>query len=257
MIAQASELVPAAIAAVRADGGMRWQEQAHPWHYLPRLLGDAAAQPVAAPRHWLLLLKAGARRLALEVDAINGNQEIVVKRIGPQLARIAGLAGATVLGDGEIALILDPFALAGRHVAHAAPQPPVVEAALATAMLPDVLVVDDSLTVRKVTGRLLERAGYRVRTAKDGIDALEQLAAHIPAVILADIEMPRMDGFELARQVRAHPDYEQIPIVMITSRSADKHRNHARELGVDHYLGKPYDEAELLRIVAAYAPRQR
>jgi chemosensory pili system protein ChpA (sensor histidine kinase/response regulator) len=120
------------------------------------------------------------------------------------------------------------------------------------AATPSVMVVDDSLTVRKITGRLLERAGYRVITAKDGIDALEQLTDVTPDVILADIEMPRMDGFELVRRLRADARFKSLPIITITSRIADKHRNYALELGVDHYLGKPYDEEKLLAMIAEY-----
>jgi chemosensory pili system protein ChpA (sensor histidine kinase/response regulator) len=117
---------------------------------------------------------------------------------------------------------------------------------------PMVLVVDDSLTVRRVTQRLLVREGYRVVTAKDGLDALERLAEERPAVLLSDIEMPRMDGFDLVRNVRADPRLRGLPVVMITSRIAQKHRDYAVELGVDHYLGKPYSEEELLSLVAGY-----
>jgi chemosensory pili system protein ChpA (sensor histidine kinase/response regulator) len=115
--------------------------------------------------------------------------------------------------------------------------------------VPTVMIVDDSLTVRKITSRLLAREGYQVMTAKDGVDALEQLVAVIPDVLLVDIEMPRMDGFELTRTVRADQRLGSVPIIMITSRTADKHRQYALELGVNHYLGKPYQEDELLRLV--------
>ncbi len=117
------------------------------------------------------------------------------------------------------------------------------------------MVVDDSLTVRKITSRLLAREGYHVLLAKDGVDALEQLIDMVPDVMLVDIEMPRMDGFDLTRNVRADERLKKIPIVMITSRIADKHRNYARDIGVNHYLGKPYDEEELLRILAGYTGR--
>jgi chemosensory pili system protein ChpA (sensor histidine kinase/response regulator) len=114
------------------------------------------------------------------------------------------------------------------------------------------MVVDDSLTVRKITGRLLAREGYHVLTAKDGVDALEQLLDVKPDVMLVDIEMPRMDGFDLTRNVRADERLRSIPIIMITSRIGDKHRNYAKEIGVEHYLGKPYDEDELLHLIAGY-----
>jgi len=119
-----------------------------------------------------------------------------------------------------------------------------------------VMVVDDSLTVRKITGRLLAREGYHVITAKDGVDALEQLSEIVPDVMLVDIEMPRMDGFDLTRNVRADKRTRGVPIIMITSRIADKHRNYAMEIGVNHYLGKPYDEEELLKLIAGYIKGQ-
>jgi chemosensory pili system protein ChpA (sensor histidine kinase/response regulator) len=118
---------------------------------------------------------------------------------------------------------------------------------------PLVLVVDDSLTVRRVTQRLLQREGYRVTLAKDGLEALERLADELPAVVLTDIEMPRMDGFDLVRNMRADERLNKLPIIMITSRIAQKHRDYAAELGVDHYLGKPFAEEELLALVANYA----
>ena len=115
------------------------------------------------------------------------------------------------------------------------------------------MVVDDSLTVRRVTQRLLVREGWRVVTAKDGLDALEQLAEERPLVLLSDIEMPRMDGFDLVRNLRADPRLADLPVIMITSRIAQKHRDYAAELGVQHFLGKPYSEDELLALVARYA----
>jgi chemosensory pili system protein ChpA (sensor histidine kinase/response regulator) len=118
--------------------------------------------------------------------------------------------------------------------------------------VPLVLVVDDSITVRRVTQRLLQREGYRVSLAADGLQALERLQQERPAVVLSDIEMPRMDGFDLARNIRADAALADLPIIMITSRIAEKHHDHARALGVNHYLGKPYSEDELLRLVRSY-----
>jgi chemosensory pili system protein ChpA (sensor histidine kinase/response regulator) len=253
MVSQVSELKPAAIETVRKNGHTEWQGASFAYHYLPQLLGMTDAQPEPARRHWLMLLQAGAQHIALEIDALLGNQEIVIKNIGPQLARVPGIVGATVLGDGEIALILNPIALAGHKPRSApAPQAAVATAAAAVAEVPTVLVVDDSLTVRKITGRLLERSGYRVVTAKDGIDALEQMVELVPDVMLVDIEMPRMDGFDLTRNVRADSRLKAIPIIMITSRTAEKHRNYAAEIGVNHYLGKPYDEDELLKLIGEF-----
>nr|MBP8194727.1 response regulator [Azonexus sp.] len=188
------------------------------------------------------------------------NQEVVVKNIGAQMARVVGIAGATVLGDGKVVLILNPVALASRApVATVQSAIPVVPEPAATAVesLPTVMVVDDSLTVRKITSRLLMREGYQVVLAKDGVDALEQLIEVMPDVILSDIEMPRMDGFDLVRNIRADERLRSLPVIMITSRTADKHRNYALEIGANHYLGKPYDEVELLDLVAGYTRARR
>jgi chemosensory pili system protein ChpA (sensor histidine kinase/response regulator) len=269
MIEQATENKPDAAAKVRSAGGTEWLGNRYPYHYLPHLLGDRGVVPPPARRHWILLVKGGTERVALEVDSLTGNQEVVVKAVGPQLARVPGLAGATVLGNGEVALIINPVALATRaaergggpvQVMAAGAETSTLEreagaaASPATAPTPApapaaaaaVMVVDDSLTVRKISGRLLARHGYHVLTAKDGVDALEQLGEVVPDVMLLDIEMPRMDGFDLARNIRADKRIRHIPIIMITSRTADKHRQHAAEIGVNYYLGKPYDEEELL-----------
>ncbi|MFN7780360.1 MAG: Hpt domain-containing protein [Betaproteobacteria bacterium] len=207
----------------------------------------------------VLLLRAGDERLALAMDDVTTGKEVVVKNVGPQVSRLAGMLGATITGDGEVVLIVNPLQLLAR-----APQPPALPAlpvadapAVAAPAAPRVMVVDDSLTVRRVTQRLLERNGYEVMLAKDGVDALRQLQDRLPDAILLDIEMPRMDGFDFTRNVRADPGTRAIPIVVITSRSADKHRSLALELGADAFLGKPYPEDELLALLASYAQRRR
>jgi chemosensory pili system protein ChpA (sensor histidine kinase/response regulator) len=207
------------------------------------------------------VLRSAAQRVAVHVDEVIGNQEVVVKNVGPQLAHLPGLAGVTLLPSGAVATIYNPVALAAvygeeararmRAKPRAAPLQPQASSE-AVALAPLVLVVDDSLTVRRVTQRLLLREGYRVQLAKDGMEALERLAEERPAVLLSDIEMPRMDGFDLVRNVRADPRLAQLPVIMITSRIAQKHRDYAAELGVDHYLGKPYAEDELLALVARH-----
>ena len=133
--------------------------------------------------------------------------------------------------------------------------PSAAPTALAPLAVPTVMVVDDSLTVRKITSRLLSREGYEVLTAKDGLDAWQQLQEVIPDVMLVDIEMPRMDGFELTRNVRGDSRTKEIPIIIISSRTADKHRNVANELGVNVFLGKPYQEDELLKHIAEFIKR--
>ena len=255
LVEQAMEVPAEEMDQLRREGSLQWMGRRFDWRYLPRLLGQSEAQPPLRRRYWQVLVRGGDRQVALEVDAVIGNQEMVLKPIGPQLERVTGIVGATVLGDGDIALIVNPVALATRSRPRTASPVQVQPSAPVTPVepsLPTVLVVDDSLTVRKVTGRLLERAGYRVVTAKDGVEALERIMDAVPDLMLADIEMPRMDGFELVRSLRSDPAFRHLPVVMITSRTADKHRSYAAELGVEHYLGKPYDEAELLALAARY-----
>ncbi|WP_301100978.1 Hpt domain-containing protein [Propionivibrio sp.] len=262
MIEQVLDLKEAALTRIRVAGAVEWMGNHYPFSYLPHLLGDTQALPEQRRQYWILLLRSATRRIAVQVDELIGNEEIVVKNIGPQLARVIGVDGATVLADGQVVLILNPVALSTRlPVAEfAAPVPTVptdLDGEIASAALPTVMVVDDSLTVRKFTGRLLAREGYQVITAKDGVDALEQLLDIVPDVMLVDIEMPRMDGFDLTRNVRADARLKGIPIIMITSRIAEKHRTYAFEIGVNDYLGKPYQEDELLHLVANYVAQQR
>ncbi|TBR10594.1 MAG: response regulator [Rugosibacter sp.] len=256
MVEQVNELKPGAIAAIREAKGNEWQGAHYPWHYLPQLLGERHAVPVAAQRTWLLQIKSGTGRIALEVDGLVGNQEIVVKPIGPQLARIPWLIGATVLADGEVVLLVNPVVLLAEAAEHSMDIADIKEDAPAQPEGALVMVVDDSLTVRKVTSRLLDRQGYRVVTAKDGVDALEQLREILPDVMLIDIEMPRMDGFDLSQTIRADARLAGIPLIAITSRTADKHRQHALDVGINHYLGKPYNEDQLLALIAGYCDQK-
>lgn len=228
---------------------VRWQAQMLPMIPLWQLLGESPASPQAGNGMIVALLQEADRWLALQVDAIDGQRELVVRHPGPQLSRVPGLVGASLLGDGGIALIMDPFRL--RHNTGEHPRAPAAE------LQPLVLVVDDSLTVRRASQRLLERHGFAVALARDGAEALEQLAEARPAVILLDIEMPRMDGFELLSVLRDDPRHRGVPVVMITSRIAERHRERARRLGADAYLGKPYQETELIGLVSALCEQQR
>ena len=252
MIEQVQEFKAHALSEIHDNKEISWQNNRYPYHYLPRLLGDDEHMPVAQNYTMIMLLKSGAQRAAVQVDELIGNQEIVVKNIGPQLARVAGVAGATVLGNGKVVLIINPVQLAHREVSSVTLGKAMPAKAEPATVAPLIMVVDDSLTVRKITGRLLAKEGYQVLTAKDGVDALQLLADHQPDVMLVDIEMPRMDGFELTKNIRANKATSHIPIIMITSRTAEKHRNYAKELGVDAYLGKPYQEEELLGHIARF-----
>jgi chemosensory pili system protein ChpA (sensor histidine kinase/response regulator) len=258
MVEQVLQLRQEQLVSAYASRQTEWQDRRYPFHYLPHLLGlsDAIAeQKRFSPT---LYLRSGTNAIALHVDEMVGsNQEIVVKSIGPQLQRVAGITGATVLGTGEIVLILNPVLLALKEVAarpaivHEAPKPQ------AAAIQPTIMVVDDSLTVRKVTGRLLERHGYLVVTARDGVEAMEKLLEVVPDVMLVDIEMPRMDGFDLTRNVRADKRLARVPIIMITSRTADKHQNYAKQIGVSHFLGKPYQEDDLIAKISGFLKERR
>ena len=212
--------------------------------YLGREYHGPAVGQTSVP---VVLVRSGDHSVAVHVDLVHGSREIVVKSLGPQFAGVGGISGATILGDGSVVVILDLLALirAQRH------QRQERDAVLAPAAGSPrcVLVVDDSVTVRKVTSRILERQGMDVLVAKDGIEAVAMLQERRPDVMLLDIEMPRMDGFEVARQVRHDERLDKLPIVMISSRTGDKHKEHASQLGVNKFLGKPFQENELLETI--------
>jgi chemosensory pili system protein ChpA (sensor histidine kinase/response regulator) len=226
-------------------------------HDLAQLLGQPAVHNVEEPQLPLLMIRTGDLRAAVRIDAVVGSREIVVKSVGPQISSVPGIFGATIMGDGSVMLILDIAPLVRRVVARQQVAAEAIEAAQQTSAAaaqderpqPLVMVVDDSITMRKVTGRVLERSGYEVVTAKDGLDAVEKLIDRVPDLMLLDIEMPRMDGYELATHMKNDPRLASVPIIMITSRTGEKHRQRAFEIGVERYLGKPYNEAELLRNV--------
>ncbi|WP_068820201.1 Hpt domain-containing protein, partial [Xanthomonas graminis] len=231
-----------------ADGGYHYSGEQFALHDLGSLVGQAPARAEGQMQVPLLLVRAGDLRAAVAIDQVLGNREIVVKPVGLQIASVPGIYGATITGDGRVVVILDIAPLVRRYLAQ--PARPVVEAApTEQRRVPLVMVVDDSLTMRKVTSRVLERHNFDVIVARDGIEALERLDERVPDLMLLDIEMPRMDGYELATAMRADPRYSAVPIVMITSRSGEKHRQRAFEIGVQRYLGKPYQELDLMRNV--------
>lgn len=236
--------------------------QTYELRYLGELLHTVVKPKLAGELHSLpvLLVHCQDMRIALQVDALAGSREIVVKSLGPQFSGVQGLSGATILGDGRVVLILDLLAYIRAHQTRQPLQRAHHEVSGSLEFTPAVrpplvLVVDDSVTVRKVTSRLLERNGMTVITAKDGVDAMSVLQAHTPDLLLLDIEMPRMDGFEVATHVRNDPRLKDLPIIMITSRTGQKHQNRAMAIGVNDYLGKPYQESVLLERVAYWSAR--
>jgi chemosensory pili system protein ChpA (sensor histidine kinase/response regulator) len=273
------------------SGGYEFAGETLPFYWAGALMQHSPSSVEPATKTLpIAIFRSAAQRVAVHVDEVLGSQEVVVKNLGPQLSRLPGLAGMTVMASGAVTLIYNPVALATvygqqaramsfdpaqphaledqaqitdvqpRELADgAAPVVPLVPAnpaSISPPAVPLVLVVDDSITVRRVTQRLLQREGYRVAMAADGLQGLERLAEELPSVILSDIEMPRMDGFDFLRNVRATDSYKHLPTIMITSRIADKHREHAMELGANHYLGKPYNEEELLSLIRRYSYEQ-
>jgi chemosensory pili system protein ChpA (sensor histidine kinase/response regulator) len=219
-------------------------------HDLGRLIGHAPAKAQDSLQMPLLLARSGDLRAAICIDEVLGSREIVVKPVGPQVNSIPGIFGATIMGDGSVVVILDVAPLVRRQASIDRSAPVVAPTPVAPVRrIPAVMVVDDSITMRKVTGRVLERNNMEVLTAKDGVDAIEKMAERVPDLMLLDIEMPRMDGYELAQNMKSDPRLKDIPIIMITSRTGEKHRQRAFDLGVDRYLGKPYQEVELMRNV--------
>ncbi len=207
----------------------------------------------------VLLVRSGDHRAALQVDNLLGSREIIVKSVGPQISTVRGVSGATILGDGRVVLILDTNVLirmSAALTAAASAQRREADSRVAASTKPTIMVVDDSITVRKVTTRLLERNDMEAISAKDGVDAVAMLEERIPDLILLDIEMPRMDGFEFASYIRNDSKLKRIPIIMITSRTGEKHRKRAMSIGVDDYLGKPYQEIDLLQRIQGLLKNQ-
>lgn len=261
---------PEQIVQARQNRSFAHGEQTYPFFGLGQLLQyKSQAAELELPTQNIMLLQSAGQVMALHVDEVLGNQEVMVKNLGAQLAQMPGLSGMTVLPTGPTVLIYNPVALAAVYgsrlsshviaddaaVVQATQNPDQADAHKVELQTPLVLVVDDSITMRRVLQRLLQREGYRVTVAADGRQALDVLRLERPALVLSDVEMPRMDGFELLRSIRASETLRHLPVVMITSRIADKHRDHAQELGANEYLGKPYSEDELLQVLERYATK--
>ncbi len=241
----------------RAAGRFEWRGHAYPVHDLGRLLGLGASEAGHKRRLPLVLVKAGTERVAIQVEELVAHQEVVVKNVGIQVARVAGVSGAAVIDSGEVVLILNPVLLTQRAEAHVGQLPRTRPAAPPRPAKATVIVVDDSVTMRRITSRVLSRQGFDVVEARDGVEALSKLETITPDVLLLDIEMPRMDGFELLRRMRGDARWRDIPVIVISSRTADKHREYAAQLGVAVFLGKPFEEHDLVARVAGLVTAAR
>ena len=207
---------------------------------------DAPSLPLDSENVSLLMIRSGERKAAFRVSGLQGQQEIVVKPVGPQISSVPGILGGMIAADGQVVIILDMGPLIRRGLEQAIEPVKEVVVPKEEARQPMVMVVDDSITMRKVTSRVLENHSIEVMTAQDGIDAIEKLHDRVPDLMLLDIEMPRMDGYELAQHIRSDARLRHVPIVMITSRAGQKHRKKARDAGANAYLTKPYQEADLV-----------
>ena len=251
MVEQVQKLKQGDLVNAYSANKIDWAGREYPLHYLSKLIGDAEHVAQSHTYTPVILLRSGSYRTALHVDEIIGNQEVVMKPMGTQLAHVPGMIGATVLGDGAIILVINPVLLANREALSVGAIKVTTVAPVVEQLKRVALVVDDSLTMRKVLSRVLEREDFEVVTANDGMDAIQKLQQISPDIILSDIEMPRMDGFEFSRYVRDNQATSKTPLIIISSRTAEKHRNVAAEIGVDAFLGKPVQDEELIQQVNA------
>lgn len=229
------------------DGTYQWQGK--PFSIVP--LGALLRQTSAMSQDdsgMVLVLKQDSVQQGLWVDAVVGNQDVVLKPLAPSWVKVEGILGATILGSGQIVLIVQPNKLIQKYLTHKNKYPIALPETNST-IVKTIMVVDDALTVRRVLKKCLEKENYQVTLAKDGQDALLHLPVQLPDLILLDVEMPRMDGFQLLKEIRSNPEMPYIPVIMITSRTGKKHQQRAKALGADAYLGKPYDQAKLLMLI--------
>ncbi len=253
MVQQVLTMTLANAKQAMAEGFMLWQDKKIALCALSDLIREPTVTHSATDRISFLILHQLDDWIAVKVGEVHGHHEVVVKPPGPQLASVPGLMGAAMLPDGDILLVMNLLQL---H-AHAVSNP--FTRSISTPIVPEhvpplVLVVDDSLTVRRVSQRMLEKHGYSVALARHGAHALDLLSQLSPAAVLLDIEMPTMDGFELLSRLRSDERFRALPVAMITSRMAERHRLHAMQLGANAYFGKPYREQELLEWLAQCAP---
>ena len=231
---------------------IRVGEQIYPAFRLGKVLNLKQPADETAERLPVLILNARDTQIALVVDELVAGREIVVKPLGNHLRRVHGVTGATLMGDGSVVLILNPAEINDEPAQSTIWDQPHLQLSAARARGPlTILVVDDSVSVRRVVSNLIKSAGWQPIAAKDGLEALEIIhrSVHPPDLILVDIEMPRMDGYELISTLKGQDAYRHIPLVILTSRAGQKHRHKAMELGASEYVVKPYQDEALLGIV--------
>ena len=253
LVEQVISLKKANIERAYEEGKIVYNNKEYPIYYLGHLMGLLSydKRPEMKSYNTLILISYLDQNIVIHIDQLETTDEILIKPIGQYLGKINGLLGATLLGDGRQGLVVNPVLLKEHFNKHIKSNNEIIhnnteqEVSKKSDVL-TVMVVDDSITVRRATSKVLEKYGYNIILAKDGEDALEQLQISIPDIILSDIEMPVMDGFEFVKNLKNIDKYKKIPVIMITSRTADKHKNHAYSLGVDRFLGKPYQEDELI-----------
>jgi chemosensory pili system protein ChpA (sensor histidine kinase/response regulator) len=248
-------------ADVRRVGGGEMVEVDGEWLDLLRLDVILGLAPQAAGRKIpTLVLRAEGRSLAVAVGELLRKEEIVIKGLGEFLEGVGPFAGTAISGEGRLMLVLDPSRLRhGResvqessngHERREAPLDAPTAAARGRGV---VLLVDDSVSVRRFVGAMLTKAGFTVHTAVDGMDALEQLGELAVDVVITDLELPRMNGYELIEAMRRRPATRDLPVAILTTRVGAKHMHFARRLGVQHYVTKPIDETAFVRLVASLA----
>jgi chemosensory pili system protein ChpA (sensor histidine kinase/response regulator) len=240
------------IERIGEDPVVRMDDKVYPLLWLGEVLKLIQPADETSSRTPVLILDLGDQQVGLVVDHLIGGREIVIKTLGTHLRRVHGVAGATLMGDGGVVLILNPSELLHEPTKPAARADLVAQLPYATSREAySVMIVDDSLSVRRVVSNLIKSAGWQPIIAKDGLEALEiiQRSAQLPDLILVDIEMPRMDGYELMSTLKAETAYQDIPLVVLTSRAGDKHRQKAIEVGASDYVVKPYQDDVMLKII--------
>jgi len=256
-VTQIVRLAPEAIASVDDTPVVSIAEQTVPVIRLSERLCLPATPESPVRLLPMVVTQAGDRQVAFVVDQLLGGREVVVKPLGSHLRRVQGVIGCTVMGDGSVVLILNPRELARPGHQHMTAQPAALTPqSTQSSEVFEVLIVDDSFSVRQVVSNLIKSAGWHPVLARDGLEALDimQRSAAPPALILLDVEMPRMDGYELTSTLRAHAAYRDIPIVMLTSRAGEKHQHKAFEVGATEYLVKPYQDETLLNVIHQLMP---